>query len=86
VNVVNPLALMAGGFSQDDLVPGPVINGRTGETIKEAGSVLPRAVLRRLSELSHQLMDFPDDYVELALRYYRPYLKGEDTGQSGGGS
>ena len=56
------------------LIPNRVI-GRNGELVKEAGSVLPGAVIDRINELSYEFMDYPEDLPQLGLNYYRHYLK-----------
>jgi hypothetical protein len=49
---------------------------REGRTIKEAGSVLPDAVVARVFELSYEYMGYPDDVSELAERHYAPLIEG----------
>ena len=56
-----------------EMLPNPII-GRDGETIKEAGSVLPDSVLARISVLSYEYMNYPDDSGLLAEDYFRPFL------------
>jgi hypothetical protein len=61
------------------LLPNRIIN-RKGETIKEAGSILPDSVLRRVSELSYEFMEFPDDYGTLAENYYHSLIEADKDG------
>jgi hypothetical protein len=71
------------GKSSDELtqlLPNPVI-GRDGRMVKEAGSVLPESVVRRLSELSYEFMGYPDDVGELAESHYRLLIEADDPGQ-----
>jgi hypothetical protein len=68
------------GKSYDELgqlLPGPVID-LEGRTVKGAGSVLPEPILRRVSELSYEFMDYPDDVGSLAESYYRPLIEGDN--------
>lgn len=58
-----------------NLMPNQVI-GRDGETIKEAGSILPDSVVDRIYDLSYEFMNYPDDIAKLGLKHYGPYLKG----------
>jgi hypothetical protein len=58
------------------LLPNKII-GRDGQTIKDAGSELPETVLDRISELSYEFMDYPDDVSELAQRHYGPLIEGD---------
>ncbi len=55
------------------LMPNPTI-GRDGKVIKEAGSILPDLVVERISELSYEFMNYPDDIATLGLKHYRPYI------------
>jgi uncharacterized protein DUF4375 len=66
------------GKSEDlaQLLPNPIL-GRDGQTIKEAGSVLPEPVIARIYELSFEIMNFPDDWSRLGFIHYRPYLEAE---------
>jgi hypothetical protein len=82
-------ALVDEHFSSDDasheqlqnLMPNPVI-GRGGELIKEAGSVLPNSVVDRINELSYEFMNYPEDLAQLGLRYYQPYIQGDELGRT----
>jgi len=47
---------------------------REGHTIKEAGSVLPEAVVARVYELSYEYMSYPDKVSELAQSHYGPLI------------
>lgn len=70
------------GMTRDELAwlaASPIID-REGRRIKEAGSVLPEPILARLSELSWELMRYPDDVAELAERHFRPLIDGDDHG------
>jgi Domain of unknown function (DUF4375) len=58
------------------LLPSPILD-RQGRVIKEAGSVLPEPVLRRISELSYEYMGYPDDVGPLAQSYYGPLIEGD---------
>jgi len=58
------------------LLPNRII-GRDGQTVKEPGSVLPDAVLQRLSELSYEFMDYPEDVGDLAQAHYAPLIEGD---------
>jgi hypothetical protein len=53
-----------------NLTPNPVI-GRDGELIKEAGSILPNEVFDRVTELSYEFMDYPEDLPRLGMNHYR---------------
>jgi hypothetical protein len=55
------------------LLPNRII-GREGQTIKDAGSVLPDSVLARLSELSSEYISYPEEWGDLAKDYFHPYL------------
>jgi hypothetical protein len=59
-----------------ELLSGPII-GREGKIIKEAGSVLPESILRRISELSWEYMGYPDDVGPLAQSYFGPLISGD---------
>jgi hypothetical protein len=48
---------------------------REGHTIKEAGSVLPEAVVARVYELSYEYMSYPDKVSELAQSHYGPLIR-----------
>jgi hypothetical protein len=70
------------GKSSDDLLqllPNLCI-GRDGRIIKEAGSVLPESVIARISELSYEFMDYPDNFGELAEKHYGPLIERDDPG------
>lgn len=60
----------------NQLLPNRIID-REGRTIKDAGSVLPEPVLERISELSYEFMDYPDDVAELAENYYRRLIEND---------
>src|SRR5262249_41658658 len=60
----------------NQLLPNQIID-REGNTIKDPGSVLPDSVLRRVSELSSEYMNYPDDPGILADDYFPPYLDTE---------
>ena len=62
------------------LLPNPIFD-RQG-VVKDAGTVLPEPVLRRISELSYEFMDYPDNVAELAQSHYGPLIEGDDTRQS----
>jgi hypothetical protein len=51
--------------------------GYDGRTIKEAGSALPESVLARVSELSYEFMDFPENVGELAQSHYGPLIEAD---------
>jgi uncharacterized protein DUF4375 len=53
-----------------------------GNVLKEPGSVLPESVLDRLCQLSHEFINFPDDYGLLAQKHYH-YLIENDMKDSG---
>jgi hypothetical protein len=57
-----------------------VILDRQGRVLKEAGSVLPEPVLRRILGLSYEFMDYPDDVGDLAQSYYGPLVEGDPGG------
>ena len=64
------------GKSGDELavlLPNQIIS-REGKTIKEPGSVLPESVRDRISELSYEYMNYPEDFGPLAEGYFRPHL------------
>ncbi len=68
------------GKSPDELqqlVPNTVIDQR-GEVAKATGSVLPRAAIARIDELSYEFMDYPDDVESLGLGHYRTDVEGDD--------
>jgi hypothetical protein len=54
-----------------------LIPDRQGKVIKEAGSVLPEPILRRIYELSHEYMGYPDAVGPLAQRYYGPLIEAD---------
>jgi len=58
------------------LAPNRVIDGSTGKTIKDEGSVLPDSVVARIMDLSYEFMDYPDDIEKLGLKYYKPFIDG----------
>lgn len=65
------------GKSPDELgqlLPNPVID-LEGRVVKNAGSVLPEPVLRRISDLSYEFMDYPDDVWPLAESHYRSLIE-----------
>lgn len=67
------------GRSPDEpgqLLPNPVIDTK-GTMIKEAGSVLPDAIVASINELSYHFMSYPDELPELGLRYYSPFIQGD---------
>lgn len=64
---------------RNQLFPNPIIR-RDGREIKAAGSVLPDSVLNRLSDLSWEIMDFPDDFMQLAVDYYAPLIERDGRG------
>ena len=67
------------GKSHDELrqlLPNRVIDLQRGE-VKGTGSVLPESVLRRVSELSYEFMDYPDDVGPLAESHYRSLIEGD---------
>lgn len=63
----------------DLLFPNPLI-GRDGSELKPAGSVLPGAVLARLSELSREFIFSPDDYDAAAQARYGPLCAADGSG------
>jgi hypothetical protein len=77
-------ALIDEHFSSDDesheelnqLLPNRIID-REGRTVKDAGSMLPDPILKRVRELSYEFMNYPDDVAELAERHYRPLIEGD---------
>ena len=62
------------------LLPNAVI-GRDGGLIKEAGSVLPGSVVARITELSYEFMNYPENVAQLGLRHYRPFLEDDGPGR-----
>jgi hypothetical protein len=56
------------------LAPNRVIDGSTGKTIKDEGSVLPDSVVARIMDLSYEFMDYPEDIEKLGLKYYKPFI------------
>jgi hypothetical protein len=69
------------GKTRDELgrlMPNPVI-GLNGQIIKEAGSVLPKAVLERIYEFSYEFMDDLDDVAALGLQHYAPHIERQDS-------
>lgn len=73
------------GRSSNDragVLPNPII-GRNGQTVKEPGSVLPNSVLRRVSELSYEFMDYPEDVGDLAQAHYGPLIEGDKQAEPG---
>lgn len=64
-----------------NLMPNRVI-GQNGELLKEAGSILPNAVVDRIIDLSYDFMSYPDDVANLGLNYYRTYLAGDGPEQT----
>jgi hypothetical protein len=61
------------------LLPNPIIDCK-GRRIKDAGSVLPEPIVRRIYELSYEFMDYYDNVDELADRHYRTLIEGDDLG------
>ncbi len=57
------------------LMPNPVIDLQ-GNLIKEYGSVLPEPILARISELSYEFMEYPEDISKLGSNYYRAHIAG----------
>ena len=43
--------------------------------------MLPQSVLERISELSYEFMNFPDDWPRLGFIHYRPYLESDRLGR-----
>lgn len=69
------------GKSPDELtqiLPNRII-GRDGRTVKDAGSVLPESVWKRVSELSYDFMNYPDDVAELAEKHFRQLLESDKS-------
>jgi hypothetical protein len=60
----------------ESLLPNAVVDPQ-GNVIKKAGSVLPEVVCERISELSYEFMDFPDDSNTLAQRHYGPLIESD---------
>ncbi len=74
------------GKSHDELaqlLPNRIIG--THGVVKEAGSVLPESVLRRVSELSYDFMDLPDDVGLLAQAYFGPLIAADRSAAPPGG-
>jgi Domain of unknown function (DUF4375) len=66
------------GKSPDELPPlmsGTVI-GLDG-VAREEESVLPEAVVERVTALSYEFMEYPEDVADLAESYYRPLIEGD---------
>lgn len=59
------------------------IIGRDGQTVKEAGSLLPESVVARVSELSYEFMDYPDDVRDLAQTHFGPIIEGDRRAEPG---
>ena len=57
--------------------------GRDGQTVKDEGSVLPGSVLARVSELSYEFMDYPEDVGDLAQAHYRPLIESDKPAEPG---
>jgi hypothetical protein len=71
------------GRSSDELqqlLPNEVI-GPDGQTVKEAGSVLPEWALARVSELSYEFMAYPDDVGDLAQAHYGPIIERDNRAE-----
>ena len=66
------------------LLPNPILNTQ-GETLKEAGSVLPDAVLARLRELSREYMAAPENVDRLAGKRYSPLISADRSAPGEGG-
>jgi hypothetical protein len=69
------------GKSPDELqplLPNMVVDVQ-GNVIKGPGSVLAEAVCERISELSYEFMDFPEDFHALAQRYYGPLIESDNS-------
>ncbi len=64
------------------LLPNEII-GRDGQTVKEAGSVLPDSVLERLYDLSYEFMRYPEDVGALAQAQYGPLIEGDKAADPG---
>ena len=58
------------------LMPNRAI-GSDGKVIKEAGSILPEAVLNRIYDLSYEFMKYADNLPQLGLTHYQRYI-GDD--------
>jgi hypothetical protein len=72
------------GASQEqmqNLMPNPV-TGRDDEMVQEMDSILPDSLVRRIDELSHEFMNYPDDVATLGIKYYRPYFEGDGPGRT----
>lgn len=68
------------GMSQNErgkLLVNQVLD-REGRTIKEAGSVLPEAVVARVYELSYEYMSYPDKVWDLAQRHFGSLIESYD--------
>jgi hypothetical protein len=59
------------------------IIGYNGQTVKQAGSLLPESVVSRVSELSYEFMDYPDDVGDLAQTHYGPMIEGDKRVEPG---
>ena len=66
------------------VLPNTIID-LNGQIIKEPGSVLPRSVLQRLSELSYEFMDYLEDLGGLAQAHYGGLIEGDKQGELGAG-
>jgi len=60
---------------RDQLMVNQILD-REGNTIKEAGSVLPDEVVDRVYDLSYEYMSYPDNLSDLAQRHFGPLIKG----------
>lgn len=57
------------------LMPNPII-GRHGELVKDAGSVLPKSIVRDIHKFSYEFMDYPEDLAQLGLMHYGEFIEG----------
>jgi Domain of unknown function (DUF4375) len=62
----------------DLLFPNPLL-ARDGSELKPAGSVLPDAILARISELSREFVFSPDDFDTAAQARYEPLFSADGT-------
>lgn len=58
------------------LMPNAVIDC-DGTLVKDVGSALPGPVLERITHLSYEFMDYPDDIAALGTRYYQSFIVGD---------
>ena len=77
--LIDEHSLSAGGSYDDraQLLPNPIID-RDGQTLKEPGSVLPAPVLKRVSELSYEFMEYPEPVGDLAQVHYGPLIEADN--------